>query len=45
MEEISLAREEDDENMYPDEIIEEELENDEISIEEEGFWRGYNSAY
>tara|TARA_Y100000034_G_C6862359_1_gene392637 strand:+ start:906 stop:1037 length:132 start_codon:yes stop_codon:yes gene_type:complete len=35
----------DEENMYPDEIIEEELENDEISTEEEAFWRGYNHAY
>ena len=40
-----MAREENEENMYPDEIIEEKLENDEISIEEAGIWRGYNRAY
>jgi hypothetical protein len=34
-----------DENMYPNELIEENLENDGISTEEEGFWIGYNRAY
>jgi len=39
------VREDSEENMYPDEIIEENLDNDGIDVEEEGFWIGYNNAY
>ncbi len=45
MKEKFTRRKEDEENIYPDEIIEENLENDGIDDEEEGFWIGYNHAY
>ncbi|MBS3157046.1 hypothetical protein J4442_02625 [Candidatus Woesearchaeota archaeon] len=44
-EKFTRVREDDDENMYPKEVIEEEFDNDEIDAEEEGFWVGYNNAY
>ncbi|MBS3150823.1 hypothetical protein J4443_00380 [Candidatus Woesearchaeota archaeon] len=33
-----------DEEDYPEEMIEDELENDEINSSEEGFWIGYTKA-
>ncbi|MDP3918987.1 MAG: hypothetical protein Q8Q35_03750 [Nanoarchaeota archaeon] len=45
MREKFTKREDNDENMYPEEIIEEDFENDGIDAEEEGFWIGYNHAY